>query len=660
MAKISKILVANRGEIAVRVMHTARKLGYNTVAVYSDADSNALHVQSADEAVCVGPATVSESYLKIDNIINAAKQTGADAIHPGYGFLSENSAFAQACAENDIVFIGPPVDAIDLMGSKRQSKIAMEKADVPCIPGYQGDDQSLENLISKAQDVGTPLMIKASAGGGGRGMRLVHDLNDIEAQLKSARSEAENAFGSGELILERAVLNPRHIEIQVFADQQGNAIYLGERDCSVQRRHQKVVEEAPSPAVDETLRARMGEAAVNAAKACDYVGAGTVEFLLAPNGEFYFLEMNTRLQVEHPVTEMITGQDLVEWQIDIAQGAPLPLTQEQVSLNGHAIEVRLYAEDTTNNYMPQTGTVTDWRIPLSDDLRVDHGIQVGQEISPFYDPMLAKVITWGKNRADALRKLNKALQEMVLFGVTTNQYFLSEVLSNEHFAKGEFSTAFLADAFKDNPSLSPQQLPQEAIAIAALLQHSQLPQTDTRQDSLNRWHSAANLGRRAKFSLGEFDYDIRLQATENANEFQFGEGEDQFTLTLLSNSQQSATIRLNNVTVKVPFKLCERTLSFLWRGQPFCLENKLHDPQQGADAAGSGQIRAPMDGAVVDILCRNKQTVSKGDTLAIVEAMKMEHPIKADKDGIISQILITVGDQVKTRNLLIEIADQEA
>ncbi|MCG8669224.1 MAG: acetyl/propionyl/methylcrotonyl-CoA carboxylase subunit alpha [Pseudomonadales bacterium] len=650
---ISKILVANRGEIAVRVMRTARNLGYDTVAVYSEADANALHVSSADEAICVGSSVVAESYLKIDNIIEAAKKTGADAIHPGYGFLSENAAFAKACADNDIVFIGPPAGAIELMGSKRQSKIAMEQADVPCIPGYQGDDQSLENLIAKANDVGTPLMIKASAGGGGRGMRLVHDLADIEEQINSARSEAENAFGSGELILERAVLNPRHIEIQVFADKQGNVVYLGERDCSVQRRHQKVVEEAPSPAVSEELRQRMGEAAVNAAKACDYVGAGTVEFLLAPNGEFYFLEMNTRLQVEHPVTELVTGQDLVEWQIDVAQGASLPLSQDDIQLNGHAIEVRLYAEDTTNNYMPQTGTVTSWRIPNIEGLRIDHGIKEGQEVSPFYDPMLAKVITWGKNRQDAVRKLQRALKELVMFGVTTNQYFLVEVLNHKEFVAGDFSTAFLGERFADNPSLAETSLSTEEQAIATLLLH----QHSNGVESLNRWHSAANMGRLGKFGLGEKVYDVRLQATNQPDCFSITDENGSITVQLGALDGTSAVILLDGIQHKVPYELNETGVSFIWQGKPVSLINRLHDPQQGADAAGSGQIRAPMDGAVVDILVEANQAVSKGTTLAILEAMKMEHPIKADKDGVVSNILIGVGDQVKTRNLLIEIGE---
>ncbi|MCG8314028.1 MAG: acetyl-CoA carboxylase biotin carboxylase subunit [Pseudomonadales bacterium] len=673
---ITKILVANRGEIAVRVMKTAQNLGYSTVAVYSEADTGALHVQIADEAVCVGPSVVSESYLKIDNIIEAAKITGADAIHPGYGFLSENAAFANACQENGIIFIGPPVNAIELMGSKRQSKIAMEAAGVPCIPGYQSDDQSIENLVSQASEVGTPLMIKASAGGGGRGMRMVEDLNDIEAQLKSARSEAENAFGSGELILERAVLNPRHIEIQVFADQQGNVVHLGERDCSVQRRHQKVVEEAPSPAVDEPLRQKMGAAATLAAKACNYVGAGTVEFLLAPNGEVYFLEMNTRLQVEHPVTELVTGQDLVEWQIDIAQGAPLPLTQEQITLTGHAVEVRLYAEDTRSNYLPQTGTIHHCQFPQLEGLRIDHGISAQQAVSPFYDPMLAKVIAWGKNRRDALRKLKRGLVEMEVFGVVTNQYFLSQILQDEAFIAGDFNTSFLADHFSDNVSLTKQPLSAAAQAIAAMILHHQ---SGTCGNEHLNWSSSTAINRLAKFHDGEQQYEIRLSPdnssqsalvqntlaqntitqSKRANSFLLTSPQSEITISNFSITHQQADFLLDGIKRRVGFYFSDDKLYFNWQGQTFQLTNQLHVAERSADAAGSGQIRAPMDGAVVDTICELKQSVAKGDTLAIIEAMKMEHPLKADKDGRISKIQVAVGDQVKTRQLLIEVTDKE-
>ena len=389
MPSLKKILIANRGEIAVRVIRTARSLGYRTVAVYSEADAGALHVDVADEAVCIGAAPVGDSYLRSDKILQAAQLTSADDVHPGYGFLSENAGFAEACAEAGLVFIGPDAEAINLMGSKRLSKVAMIEAGVPCIPGYQDAEQSDDVLLKEAERIGFPLMIKASAGGGGRGMRLAHDASELPEQIRTARSEAESAFGSGELILERAVLQPRHIEIQVFADRHGNAVYLGERDCSIQRRHQKVVEEAPSPFVDPDLRQRMGEAAVNAAKACNYCGAGTVEFLVDEDKNFYFLEMNTRLQVEHPVTELITGQDLVAWQLKVASGEKLPLSQDEITLTGHAVEVRLYAEDPRNNFMPQTGRVEYWHYPEREGFRMDHGIQCGQLVSPHYDPMLA-------------------------------------------------------------------------------------------------------------------------------------------------------------------------------------------------------------------------------------------------------------------------------
>lgn len=390
--KFSKVLIANRGEIAVRVMQTAKAMGYQTVAVYSDADRHARHVQEADEAVYIGASKVSESYLSITKIIDACKKTGADAVHPGYGFLSENTDFAQACIDNQITFIGPTASAIELMGSKRLSKIAMIEAGVPCVPGYEGDRQDLEYLADQAEQIGFPIMVKASAGGGGRGMRLVQQATELIEALQTARSEAENAFGSGELILEKAVIAPRHVEIQIFGDTHGNYVYLFERDCSIQRRHQKVVEEAPCPVMTPELRLQMGEAAVAAAKACAYVGAGTVEFLLDASGAFYFLEMNTRLQVEHPVTELITGLDLVEWQLRVANGEHLPLQQHELTLNGHAIEVRLYAEDPRQDFLPQTGQVLRWQPATLPNVRIDHGILATDEVSPFYDPMVAKVI----------------------------------------------------------------------------------------------------------------------------------------------------------------------------------------------------------------------------------------------------------------------------
>ncbi|MEN3566761.1 geranyl-CoA carboxylase subunit apha, partial [Pseudomonas aeruginosa] len=469
MPSFNKILVANRGEIACRVLRTAHELGYRSVAVYSEADADARHVQLADEAVCIGPAAVAQSYLNLEAILDAARRSGTEAIHPGYGFLSENAEFARACEAAGIVFIGPDAEAIHLMGSKRLSKIAMLAAGVPCIPGYEGAEQDDATLRREAERIGYPLMIKASAGGGGRGMRLVQEPGQLLEQLRTARSEALGAFGSAELILERAVPRPRHVEIQVFGDRHGNLLYLGERDCSVQRRHQKVIEEAPCPVLDADLRRAMGEAAVKAAASVNYVGAGTVEFLLGEDGRFYFLEMNTRLQVEHPVTELVTGQDLVAWQIRIAEGHPLPLRQEQVELRGHAIEVRLYAEDAGRGFLPQTGTVLRWDPELLPGVRIDHGLVEGQAVTPFYDPMLAKLIAYGASREEARRKLIRALERCVLLGVDGNQRFLANLLAHPDFAAGEATTAFIGERFAEDPSLQPRQPGAEELALAAAL-----------------------------------------------------------------------------------------------------------------------------------------------------------------------------------------------
>ena len=440
----SKVLVANRGEIAWRVMRTAKAMGYRTVAVYSDADRDAPHVAFADEAVRIGPPPVGESYLNIDRILEAAHTSGADAVHPGYGFLSENEVFAAACEKAGLVFIGPPPAAIAAMGNKAAAKRRMIDAGVPCVPGYQGDDQSDANLEKEARKIGLPVMVKAAAGGGGRGMRLVTDGAELLDAIRTARTEAQSAFGSGELILEKAVVDARHVEIQVFADNHGNVIHLGERDCSVQRRHQKVIEEAPSPAVNADLRARMGAAAVAAARAIDYRGAGTVEFLLGGDRAFYFLEMNTRLQVEHPVTEAITGLDLVDWQLRVARGEALPLAQDQVQLKGHAIEVRLYAEDAYAGFLPQTGRIDVWRPATGPGVRTDHGMKDGLAISPFYDPMIAKVIAHGATRDEARRRLVKALRDTVVLGPTTNRHFLIRLLEHPEFAAGKATTAFLS------------------------------------------------------------------------------------------------------------------------------------------------------------------------------------------------------------------------
>lgn len=643
----SKVLVANRGEIAVRVMRPAKALGYQTVAVYSKADANALHVQFADEAVCIGESKVSESYLNIENILNAAKLTGADAIHPGYGFLSENSGFAQACQQAGITFIGPTPHAIELMGSKRLSKIAMIEAGVPCIPGYEGGEQSLAHLAEQGQKIGFPLMVKASAGGGGRGMRLVENADELPAALATARSEAENAFGSGELILERAVIAPRHVEVQVFGDTHGNVVYLFERDCSIQRRHQKVVEEAPCPVMTDDLRQRMGEAAVAAAKSCNYVGAGTVEFLLDSDGNFYFLEMNTRLQVEHPVTELITGLDLVEWQLRVANGEPLPLQQGQLQLNGHAIEVRLYAEDPSQQFLPQTGPVLLWQPASLPNVRIDHGMTQQGEVSPYYDPMIAKIIAYGKTRVDAVRLLARAVEDSVLLGVNSNKQFLVNLLRHPELVAGNTNTAFIAQHFSDDVSLHPVNADFESLAIAAAWYASSGDDID------QVWQSALDLPRVIKLQMGEQTYSLQVLAKNDGLHVSWNE--QQATLQILHQQKNLLTYIWQGIRRSVAYVQQGDTL-FLDRGNGnLTIQHTTYAPPASADTAGDGQIRAPMDGAIVNVLVNAGDRVSKGQTLLILEAMKIQQQIKADVDGVVTEIMGQVGQQVKKRQVLLKI-----
>jgi geranyl-CoA carboxylase alpha subunit len=652
---ISKILIANRGEIAVRVIRTARAMGFRTVAVYSEADADALHVQTADQAVCIGAAAVGESYLVADKILAAAQLTGADAIHPGYGFLSENAAFSQACEAADIVFIGPRADAIELMGSKRLSKIAMLEAGVPCIPGYQGADQSDDVLLAQALDIGFPLMVKASAGGGGRGMRLVFAESELAEQIKTARSEAESAFGSGELILERAVIEPRHIEIQVFADEHGNAVYLGERDCSIQRRHQKVVEEAPSPFVDEDLRQRMGKAAVDAAKSCDYRGAGTVEFLVDAQKNFYFLEMNTRLQVEHPVTELITGLDLVEWQLNVAAGEKLPLTQAEISLTGHAVEVRLYAEDPRNNFMPQTGQVRLWDIPRRDGIRMDHGIQTGQIVSPHYDPMIAKVIAYGGSRNEAIRKLASAVQDTQLLGLNNNKLFLQNVLRHSVFVAGEATTAFIEQHFTSDDSMDRQQPTSATLAKAAVLYFQQGQQTcDSATGKQAAWSRSVPQGYTYHIEFDGKSNRVLLQANGSSYQAIVGEAESAVTveLELVSTEGNISVMIGNGIRERVAFAFDDKQIFIDDGFGHFLLEDITHKPASIGGGSGSGQIKASMDGAIVDVLVKEGDRVEAGQTLLVLEAMKMEHPLKSGINGVVKSISCNAGLQVKSKQLL--------
>jgi geranyl-CoA carboxylase alpha subunit len=661
MAGFEKILIANRGEIACRVIRTARAMGYRTVAVYSEADAGAPHVHAADEAVPIGPAPVGESYLRGDKLIEACRLSGADAIHPGYGFLSENAGFARACEAAGIVFIGPPAEAIELMGSKRLSKLAMISAGVPCIPGYQDSDQSDERLIAEAQRIGYPLMVKASAGGGGRGMRLVREPAGLAESLRTARSEVQSAFGSGELILERAILNPRHIEIQVFADGHGNVVHLGERDCSIQRRHQKVLEEAPSPFVTPEMRARMGGAAVSAARACGYRGAGTVEFLADADGGFYFLEMNTRLQVEHPVTELVTGHDLVEWQLRIAAGEPLPLAQDEIALNGWAMEVRLYAEDPKNGFMPQTGPVLVWEQAQGAGIRIDHGIREGQEIGPHYDPMLAKIIAFGRTRDEARRKLARAVEDTVILGVNTNKAFLGKILRHKVFAEGGATTGFLADHFEGDETMTAAPPSLRVLTLAAALMHARSGYDGAHATDFLSWRNTTAAPWHYSLQSGAKTYELSLGVDPHRTPMRF-------TARASGASDAIDLIGIDATHCTYLAGGLRRRTRFAWDGDVLYLDGPFGNttlrnvsllPVAGADAGGTGQVLAPMDGVILAVHVAPGDRVRKGQTVAVLEAMKMEHQLQADADGVVAQVSASTGAQVRIRQLLVSIEPGE-
>jgi geranyl-CoA carboxylase alpha subunit len=611
----SKILVANRGEIAWRVMRTARAMGYRTVAVYSDADKDAPHVSFADEAVRIGPPPVGESYLSIDRILEAAHKSGADAVHPGYGFLSENEAFAAACGKAGLVFIGPPPSAIAAMGNKAAAKRRMIDAGVPCVPGYQGADQSDAGLEKEARKIGLPVMVKAAAGGGGRGMRLVERGSDLAEAIHTARAEAESAFGSGELILEKAVVDARHVEIQVFADNHGNVIHLGERDCSVQRRHQKVIEEAPSPAVDSDLRNRMGAAAVAAARTIGYRGAGTVEFLLGSDGAFYFLEMNTRLQVEHPVTEAITGLDLVEWQLRVARGERLPLSQKQVRFSGHAIEVRLYAEDAYAGFLPQTGRIDVWRPAAGAGVRVDHGIKEGLAISPFYDPMIAKLIAHGATREEARARLVQALRDTVVLGPTTNRHFLIRLLEHPEFAAGKATTAFIGKHAFPSPAVSDYHW---LLAASLLWRQS----AERYPANLRGWRNSNSEPTPIKLAVGQTERTIPLTPED------------------VSCEMPPFCIDGNDVIVD----LGAHTVRF---------QDRTYLAPASAAEGSDGKLRAPMDGRIVAINVAAGDKVTRGQTLVVLEAMKIQHQLKAALDAEVESVAVREGQQVSNRTVLV-------
>jgi geranyl-CoA carboxylase alpha subunit len=641
-----KVLIANRGEIACRIIRSCRALGLRTVAVVSEADRHALHARLADETYEIGAAPPRESYLSIERTIAAAKATGAQAVHPGYGFLSENAAFAEACAQAGLVFIGPPAEAIRLMGNKAEAKRRMREAGVPCIPGYDGSDQSDATLIREAEKIGLPLMIKAAAGGGGRGMRRVADLKELPAALASARSEAQSAFGSGELILEYALTAPRHVEVQVFADTQGKVIHLGERDCSIQRRHQKVIEEAPSPAVNPELRARMGEAAVRAAKAIGYVGAGTIEFLLA-EGDFVFMEMNTRLQVEHPVTELVTGLDLVALQLRVAAGEPLPFAQEDVHLDGHAIEARLYAENSDAGFIPQTGTLLRWQAPAG--VRVDAGVDSGTEITSHYDPLLAKIVAHGRTREEARQKLVAALRDTTALGVTTNKAFLIGCLEHPEFTARRATTDFIAAHFAPKADADPRsELLAAAALIFAMKSAARLPQPE-----LAFWRSSGTATTHFTLGLGNRAVPLRLTFL-GGNRFEAAVGDTRNEVELLDCRSDTWRIAFAGLQLSVRHAFdAEGRLHLEVDGAQAVVTDLAMQPAQSRESAtGSGRLTPPMNGRVVAVLAEAGARVTRGQGLIVLESMKMEHTLPAPCDGVLAELACAVGDQVAPGKLL--------
>ena len=647
MTKIRTVLIANRGEIACRVMRTAQERGIKTVAIYSDADEDALHVRLADVAVHIGGAAASESYLDIDKVLAAAKATGANAIHPGYGFLSERAEFAEACAQADIIFIGPRARAIAAMGDKAESKRRMIEAGVPTIPGYQEEDQSVAALTNAANEIGYPVMLKASAGGGGRGQRVVNSVDEIAEAIESAKRESLNSFGDDRLIVEKAIIGARHVEVQIMGDAHGNILHFGERDCSLQRRRQKVIEEAPSPVISPERRAQIGSAAVEAARAVDYHNAGTVEFLFDPaSQEFYFLEMNTRLQVEHPVTEEVTGIDLVDLQFDIAEGTEIPVSQDEIDLFGWSIEARLYAEDPQKAFMPQTGVIhrLDW--PLDAAIRVDAGVDQGNSVSEYYDPMIAKVIATGETRDDARERLAAYLERITLLGVTTNASFLVQLLRDEAFAAGEADTGYIErhlDALTGKEA-SFNTLDAAIFGAACVDWHYGL---------LAGFSSRASAGFPMRLSVGETLVSVQIKLEGKRVSAVIDDVEtsisvmscDGDTVEFMGADGVRAAATIVRSGSDVYLKTDGRTISF---------QDLTYAPAEAAGGGGDA-IRAPMAGVVTSISVDVGAMVEKGQTLATIEAMKMEHRLAAPRDGEVASVDVAVGDQLAIRAILINL-----
>ena len=647
---IRKLLVANRGEIACRVMHTARRLGIETVAVYSDADADALHVRQADRAVRIGPPVAAASYLDIEAVIGAVAETGADAVHPGYGFLSENAEFADACAAAGCTFVGPSASAIRAMGSKIEAKHLVSEAGTPVVPGYLGDDQDPDVLSAKAQEIGFPLLVKASAGGGGRGMRRVDDAGSFGAALEGARREATAAFGDDRVLLERMIQQPKHIEVQVLGDAHGNMVYLFERDCSMQRRHQKVVEEAPGPTVSATLRATMGEAAVRAARAIDYVGAGTVEFI-AEGDDFYFMEMNTRLQVEHPVTEAILGLDLVELQLRVAAGEPIPFAQEDLRIDGHAIEVRVYAENPKRNFLPSSGTLH--RVDWPNGVRVDAGVETGSDVPVHYDPMMAKVIAHAPDRPAAIAALRRALRQTEIVGVDHNVGYLANILAHAEFARGTYTTALADDAAA---SLAPPDGPVPLLLTVASL--VTVPGDAAPWDAADGFQLNLPHAQRLRLRRNRENLDVRV--TRNADGAYRAEGPDG------THEMREIVLRANRIEARIDGEPARAsvypigdTVFIVSDGNTERIEQQTVDVGDFRSIANpQGNVAAPMPGSITAVAVAAGDFVKAGQTLMVLEAMKMEHTIVAPGDGKVATINVSPGERVDEGTELLALEDQ--
>ncbi len=659
---LRRLLIANRGEIACRIVRTARRLGITSIAVYSEADTRARHVRMADEAYYLGPAAAAGSYLDIAKIIALAKRVGADAVHPGYGFLSENDGFAQACADAGLVFVGPPAAAIRAMGSKSASKAAMAAVGVPVAPGYHGEDQSAQRLAAEAVRVGFPLIIKASAGGGGKGMQVVNSAGEVAAAVESAQRLARTAFGDDRLLLERYFPQARHVEVQVFADSHGGIVSLFDRDCSVQRRHQKIIEEAPAPGLRAPVRAAMSASAVQAARAVGYVGAGTVEFLVDEAQQFYFMEMNTRLQVEHPVTEFITGIDLVEWQLRIAQGGRLPLGQEDIVQKGAAVEARLYAEDPEHGYLPSVGRIAHLRWPEeSPGLRFDTGVDAGDEVSPFYDPMLGKLIAWGDTRTEAADRLQKALEDLEIAGVTTNRALLVSVLADQEFRTGGVATNFL-QLRHDHLSFGEAQADDLDAAAAALWCATREMSADALWADTRGWrlgaapHSSWTLSAR----VVSVESDTSVPPAARGRYVARVEGREHAML-LSSRDASSMHVEVDGRTRHVRIIELDQALHVFGSGRHVMLRlARTEDALKVAGGAEEGSLVTPLPGTVVAVHVTASQAVSRGAPLVTVEAMKMEHTLTAPYDGKVTRVLFGVSERVAAGAVLVELAPLDA